>query len=348
VVGGWPDMAVDKNKTHTGRYAGKIYNPNSYILYYHSPQWLQISLPAATKYKYSGWFFSDGPQVALYLFMKRAGETGYLTYVDAVTTTSTGKWVYLEKVFDVPADVTQLNVRVDNYGGGSVWFDDIRLHPAAAKMTSYTYDPLVGVTSQSDINSRPTLYEYDAFGRLAVIRDKDNNVIKKICYNYAGQSNTCAIFGNQIQSQTFTKYCTSGTGSQVQYTVPAGTYSAGTQADANTLALNDIAANGQNYANLNGTCSAPTNVTVNGNNYVSVAYYVQFYNVALNQSYTLYIPAYSNGSVVVPSGNYNVSFSAGGSPVNTTYRVNGYSTYGTSANFNNIAISNGSQVVIGN
>ncbi|HTL07939.1 MAG TPA: DUF5977 domain-containing protein, partial [Chitinophagaceae bacterium] len=349
VVGGWPDMAVDKSRTHTGGYAGKIFNPNNYILYYHSPQWLQIALTAPTKYKYSGWFYSDGPQVALYLFMKRAGETGYLTYVDATTTTNTGKWIYLEKEFEVPADVVQLNVRVDNYGGGSVWFDDIRLHPSSAKMTTYTYAPLIGMTSQSDINSRPTYYEYDLFGRLYLVRDFDKNILKKYCYNYAGQTSSCAIFGNEPQTQTFTKVCTSGIGSQVAYTVAADTYSAGTQSEANALAIKDIEANGQAFANQQGTCTAPpppVNVNISGNNYSSAGYYVYFLEVTTNQSYSMYLPAGSSATLTLLSGNYKVSFTPAGTAVNASFRVNGYSTYGTTATFNNITIGNGTQVVI--
>jgi hypothetical protein len=63
---------------------------------------------------------------------------------------------------------------------------------------------------------------------------------------------------NAAQSQNFTRNnCPSGyTGSTVTYTVPAGTYSSTTsQAAADQLAMNDINANGQNYANTNGTCT---------------------------------------------------------------------------------------------
>jgi YD repeat-containing protein len=58
-------------------------------------------------------------------------------------------------------------------------------------VTTYTYAPLVGITSQSDANNRTTYYEYDGFNRLQHIRDDDNNILKKYCYNYAGQSIDC-------------------------------------------------------------------------------------------------------------------------------------------------------------
>ena len=67
-------------------------------------------------------------------------------------------------------------------------------------------------------------------------------------------------------SQVFTRNnCPSGqTGSQVTYTVQANTYSSTvSQAAANQLAQNDINANGQAYANTNGTCTAYTCNTSN-------------------------------------------------------------------------------------
>jgi YD repeat-containing protein len=116
--------------------------------------------------------------------MKRAGEAGYYTYVDNMATSVTNKWVLLQKDFDVPADVTQLNIRLDNNGSGTVWFDDIRLHPTPAMMTTYTYDPLIGITSQTDPNNIVMFYEYDAFGRLKIIKDRDVNILKTMEYHY--------------------------------------------------------------------------------------------------------------------------------------------------------------------
>ncbi len=75
--------------------------------------------------------------------------------------------------------------------GSSVHLDELRFYPFDAQMTTYTYAPLVGMTSQCDLNNRVTYFEYDGFQRLILIRDQDKNIVKKICYNYAGQPENC-------------------------------------------------------------------------------------------------------------------------------------------------------------
>lgn len=76
---------------------------------------------------------------------------------------------------------------------GTGWIDELRLYPSNALMSTLTYTPLVGISSQCDANNRISYYEYDAFNRLTMIRDQDNNIIKRICYNYAGQAEECYV-----------------------------------------------------------------------------------------------------------------------------------------------------------
>jgi len=51
-------------------------------------------------------------------------------------------------------------------------------------ITTYTYKPLVGVTSITDPRSYKTTYEYDSFGRLEFIKDADGNILEENKYNY--------------------------------------------------------------------------------------------------------------------------------------------------------------------
>ena len=69
-------------------------------------------------------------------------------------------------------------------GGGEAIFDDLRFYPMDAQMTSYSYDPLIGVTSVSDVNNKPVKYEYDGFGRLVLVSDFIGNILKKYNYYY--------------------------------------------------------------------------------------------------------------------------------------------------------------------
>lgn len=162
-----------------------IVNNNSSEFVINANTWLQVNLGGQTmRFKYSGWVYSTGPSADLLLFMKRPGETTGWTYVDIVSTTETNKWVYLEKEYTVPGDVSQINIRLDNNSAGSVWFDDLRILPADGSMTTYTYEPLVGSTSATDNNGITTYYEYDNFQRLKDVKDKDGKIIKHIDYRY--------------------------------------------------------------------------------------------------------------------------------------------------------------------
>jgi YD repeat-containing protein len=112
-------------------------------------------------------------------------------------------------------------------------------------MTTLTYEPMIGATSQCDPNNRIIYYEYDAFGRLALIRDQDRNVVKKICYNYNGQAGDCispvpnitvkstnysgqsgyvAVYTNTLTLQQYTFPIPATGGLQTLGTVPMGTY----------------------------------------------------------------------------------------------------------------------------
>lgn len=65
--------------------------------------------------------------------------------------------------------------------------DDVRFCPSGSQMTTYTYDPLIGMTSSTDAKGMITYYEYDTLGRLTDIKDKDRNVVKHLDYHYQGQ-----------------------------------------------------------------------------------------------------------------------------------------------------------------
>lgn len=223
--------------------------------------------------------------------------------------------------------------------------DDVRLYPKDALLTSYTYIPFVGVSSITDPNGNVQFYEYDPSGRLVIIRDKDYNVLKKICYSYISVQEGCDVFTykSALKSGTFTRNnCTSGTGSTVTYTVPLGAYSSIiSQADADLQALNDVNANGQNYANLNGACETP--VTISVYNGVGASNFSAVYtNVATGLSTTFALSPLTSKQLLGPinAGTYNLTISKPGNTANYYFAVCSSALItGTSATFNNIIIS---------
>jgi len=67
---------------------------------------------------------------------------------------------------------------------GTGVIDELRLYPRVAQMTSYTYDPVLGMTSECDPRNEISYYEYDKLGRLLLVRDKDKNIMKTYDYQY--------------------------------------------------------------------------------------------------------------------------------------------------------------------
>ena len=59
--------------------------------------------------------------------------------------------------------------------------------PAGTQVTTYTYRPLVGLTSETDPSGKSLYYDYDRYNRLSVTRDSGNLILEEKTYHYPGQ-----------------------------------------------------------------------------------------------------------------------------------------------------------------
>ena len=59
---------------------------------------------------------------------------------------------------------------------------------STSMVTTYTYDPLIGVTSITDPKGYTIYYEYDAFNRLKQVKDADGNILSENEYHYKSQN----------------------------------------------------------------------------------------------------------------------------------------------------------------
>jgi hypothetical protein len=113
---------------------------------------------------------------------------GQMTFDDYYTfnnvldgSTDNNGWSYHQATFTITA-----NDYFEMYPDGSgtpILVDDIRIYPEGAQMTTCTYEPGVGISSQTDANGIITYYEYDGFNRLMNIKDYKGNIIKNYLYN---------------------------------------------------------------------------------------------------------------------------------------------------------------------
>jgi hypothetical protein len=67
---------------------------------------------------------------------------------------------------------------------GSGLIDEFRVYPQGSLMTTTTYAPLIGKTSECDPANKVTYFQYDELGRLRFVLDDQMNIIKMYDYNY--------------------------------------------------------------------------------------------------------------------------------------------------------------------
>lgn len=89
-------------------------------------------------------------------------------------------WIQQRYVFQ-----NATSISLNNSTSTGILIDDVRLHPVNSKMSTYTHEPLIGMTSTTNSRGVTEYYEYDSLGRLIVIKDFQGNILKSYDYNYS-------------------------------------------------------------------------------------------------------------------------------------------------------------------
>ena len=71
-----------------------------------------------------------------------------------------------------------------NEGALRIALNALRASYPEAMVSTYTYDPLVGVTSMTDAKGYTMYYEYDEFNRLKQVKDADGKILNETMYHY--------------------------------------------------------------------------------------------------------------------------------------------------------------------
>lgn len=186
--------------------------------------------------------------------------------------------------------------------------DDVKVYPYDAKITTYTYQPLIGLTSKTDEKDMTTFFRYDQIGRLSNLTDSDGNVLESYTYSVKATFDEPTLYFNTQIQQAFTKNdcpVIDGellTADPINYIVPANTFSSAlSYEDAMDMARKDIEESGQTYANEN--CRCGVTVRVYDNEVSAKISVLRMTNTATRKIYTM---PYGKKEMPLPPGNYNV------------------------------------------
>ena len=122
----------------------------------------------------SGIGASTANKFRLTFWARRSSGTGNWTFLGETESLSTA-WKLVER------EVTNSAVSIS---GSGIYVDELRLHPVEALMTTYTYDPLVGMKTKTDARNYTMYFDYDTFGRLKTIKDENGQIKEHYDYNY--------------------------------------------------------------------------------------------------------------------------------------------------------------------
>jgi hypothetical protein len=94
----------------------------------------------------------------------------------------------------------RLELRAGNTDGVTVFYDEVRVYPGEAQMSTTTYDPVMGLaTSVADINHNIRSVEFDGFGRPTAAYNTSGQKTKSTSYRVMNEK-PFTLLGNPIQN----------------------------------------------------------------------------------------------------------------------------------------------------
>ena len=143
------------------------------------------------KYVYSAWFKTSGTAT-----MVVKDKIDQVPWIPMGIGNTNGVWKYYEMVVDLNSSdfngCSQVGIEIYNSNSTPVLVDDVRFRPLNSQMSTYTYKPLVGVTSVTDNRNKITTYEYDGLGRLQLTKDESGNILNYYNYKYSSEPDPLA------------------------------------------------------------------------------------------------------------------------------------------------------------
>ncbi|HBH47668.1 MAG TPA: hypothetical protein DDX98_03470 [Bacteroidales bacterium] len=172
-------------KAHGGDYFVKVSNTTESST---GPEYVFNDLSSVQKGKYIASVWAHKESGNARLSAKIDGTVYSISQYEAVGTY--GDWLLLNLYFDIPEGVTEAKVYLISNSTTS-YFDDFRVSPYDASITSYTYDNAGNLTAILNADNFITKYEYDNAGRLTATYVEKPTGIEKVSsheYKYEGYS----------------------------------------------------------------------------------------------------------------------------------------------------------------
>ncbi|MEO9964361.1 MAG: BACON domain-containing protein [Reichenbachiella sp.] len=98
---------------------------------------------------------------------------------DLVSTKRMKGWTFEKRIITKNATAGAITI------SGTAVIDELKIYPKEALMTSLTFNPALGKTSETDVNDQMIFYEHDEAGRVVAVRDINLDILSSQSYHIA-------------------------------------------------------------------------------------------------------------------------------------------------------------------